>query len=193
MTDTNKNVVNIHGKNYMTVAGRVQEAGRDFISLNTEIIGHDPVIIKATVTTTKGTFTGISAANPSKTIEKMSPYEVAETSAVGRALGFAGFGSVDSIASADEMNKAQVMEKLPKDMSTAEMNKVSNTPMSLTPFLNKELGQLCPDCKEGTIVLNPKTGKKFCDKKCWLNKKVDATVPAEAMLPENADSEDIPF
>ena len=32
--------------------------------------------------------------------------ENAETSAVGRALGFLGIGSVESIASADEVNKA---------------------------------------------------------------------------------------
>jgi hypothetical protein len=36
----------------------------------------------------------------------MSPYEVAETSAIGRALGFAGYGIVDGIATADEMVKA---------------------------------------------------------------------------------------
>ncbi len=41
-----------------------------------------------------------------KAIEKASPYEVAETSAIGRALGFAGFGIADGIASADEMVKA---------------------------------------------------------------------------------------
>ena len=31
-------------------------------------------------------------------------------------------------------------------------------------------GQQCADCKNGTYVKNPKTGKIFCDKKCWLNK-----------------------
>jgi hypothetical protein len=36
-------------------------------------------------------------------VEGQAPLEVAETSAVGRALGFAGFGSTDDIASADEM------------------------------------------------------------------------------------------
>lgn len=98
--------IQIHGKTYITVAERVQEAGDNFISLNTEVLYQTPVVIKATVTTKKGTFTGISAANPSKAIEKMSPYEVAETSAIGRALGFAGYGIVDGIATADEMVKA---------------------------------------------------------------------------------------
>jgi hypothetical protein len=105
----NINVVNIHGKEYTPVAGRVQMAHQSAmkqLSILTEVLSHAPVLVKATVITDKGTFNGISAANPNKTIEKQSPYEVAETSAVGRALGFAGFGSVDSIATADEMIKA---------------------------------------------------------------------------------------
>lgn len=109
--------VNIHGKTYVTVAERVLELHekykdeKDSISINTEVLPVEgAVVVKATITTPKGTFTGISAANPSKMIEKMSPYEVAETSAVGRALGFAGFGIVSGIATADEMRKAGVIE-----------------------------------------------------------------------------------
>ena len=103
--------VNIHGKQYITVAERVQQAHTDdlnqSISITTEVLQFDPiVVIKATVQTKKGVFTGISAANPDKAIEKQSPFEVAETSAVGRALGFAGYGIIEGIASADEVNKA---------------------------------------------------------------------------------------
>jgi len=104
--------VNIHGKQYITVAERLAEAREDLVSINTEVIPNGgSVVIKATVVTKKGTFTGISAANPNKSIEKQSPYEVAETSAVGRALGFAGYGVIDSIASADEIVKAQAVEE----------------------------------------------------------------------------------
>lgn len=101
--------IDIKGKKYVTVNERVKEA-HSFckqLSITTEVLQHTPlVVIKATVVNIKGTFTGISFANVSKLIEKQSPYEVAETSAVGRALGFAGYGIVDSIASADEINKA---------------------------------------------------------------------------------------
>lgn len=103
--------VNIHGNEYVTVAERLQEAREHLKSINTEVLPHaTKVVIKATVVTDKGTFTGISAANPEKVIEKMSPFEVAETSAVGRALGFAGFGAIDSIATADEIKKAEVSD-----------------------------------------------------------------------------------
>lgn len=110
MANSNNNIVKIHGKDYITVAGRVQLAHKKGkpLSILTEVLPvPNQVVVRATVTTDKGTFTGISAANPTKLIEKQSPFEVAETSAVGRALGFAGFGELESIATADEIINAQ--------------------------------------------------------------------------------------
>lgn len=105
---TNNGIVSIHGKEYMTVARRVELAHADNIeSIATEVLQHSPVVVvKAEVVVKGKTFSGISAANPMKSIEKSNPYEVAETSAVGRALGFAGYGIIEGIASADEMTKA---------------------------------------------------------------------------------------
>ena len=99
--------INIHGKEYTMVNERVEAAHAELekLSITTECMLHEPVLFKATVITQKGTFTGWSAANPAKSIEKQSPYEVAETSAVGRALGFAGYGIVEGIATADEIAK----------------------------------------------------------------------------------------
>ncbi len=111
-SSSNINVVRIHGRDYMTVAGRLELARGHIKSISTEVIPvPDQVVVKAVIVTDKGAYTGISAANPSKLIERQSPYEVAETSAVGRALGFAGFGSVEGIASAEEMVKAEQTQK----------------------------------------------------------------------------------
>lgn len=104
--------IRIHNNNYVPVSERVKAIHQDLIdtpfSIETEVIPHDTaVIIKATVTIGDRVFTGISAANPAKAIEKASPYEVAETSAIGRALGFAGYGIDDGIASAEEISKAE--------------------------------------------------------------------------------------
>ena len=101
-------MIKIHGKDYVTVNERVMDLheniGDTTVSITTEVLQHIPkVVIKATVTIGENVFTGISAADPDKPIEKKSPYEVAETSAVGRALGFAGYGIATSIASADEI------------------------------------------------------------------------------------------
>ncbi len=107
--------IQIHGKQYVTVDERVKAAHEacKTLSISTEVLPiADKIVVKATVVTEKGTFTGISAANPSKTIEKQSPYEVAETSAVGRALGFAGYGVINGIATADEIAKIQVQGSL---------------------------------------------------------------------------------
>lgn len=103
--------ITIHGKSYNTVAERITAAGKDLLEVNTEVLYQEPVVIKATIKTTKGIFTGISAANPSKQIEKESPYEVAESSAVGRALAFAGYETTNGIASAEEMKKISIPEQ----------------------------------------------------------------------------------
>jgi hypothetical protein len=149
--------VNIHGKEYVTVAERLEKAGKDLIEVNTEVLFTDPVVIKATIKTNKGTFTGISAANDSKSIEKESPYEVAETSAVGRALAFAGYETTNGIASAEEMYKANVIS--PK----TETKTVSD---------NKGLEVSCSVCK--SLMVNKtgtnKDGKKWSGWFCPQNK-----------------------
>jgi len=105
---SNNGIVEIHGKSYMTVAKRVELAHQDGIDvIETEVLQHSPVVVvKATVKVKGKTYTGISSANPAKAIEKSNPYEVAETSAVGRALGFANYGLIEAVASADEMIKS---------------------------------------------------------------------------------------
>lgn len=107
--------IQIHGKDYVTVAERVkmahEQAKKDKVdlSITTELISTDPIVVfKATVAYGSRTYTGYSAAMPGRGgVEKASPYETGETSSIGRALGFAGFGVVEGIASADEVIKAQ--------------------------------------------------------------------------------------
>lgn len=140
--------VNIHGKEYITVAERLLEAKDHIKSISTEVLYQSPVVIKATVVTDKGSFTGISAANESKAIEKQSPYEVAETSAVGRALGFAGFGIVEGIATADEMVKA-----FPDDKSNEQIVKETN------------YGK-CSKCGADNKWSSTKN-KAYCGALCW--------------------------
>ena len=130
--------INIKGKEYVTVAERVKAIHADkFIddfSIVTEVLSHNPVVVKATITINYGEdggtrmFTGISYANVNKVLEKQSPYEVAETSAVGRALGFAGYGLVDDIATADEMKKAGVSPSPGPDCSGRVQKTLSSGP-----------------------------------------------------------------
>lgn len=154
--------IQIHNKTYITVAERVKEAGADFIGLETEVLQHDPVVIKATITVKsekyaniiERRFTGISAANPLKAIEKSNPYEVAETSAVGRALGFAGYGLIDSIASADEMVKAEINN--PDEQFLNQIDESKETKQ-----------EDCPICHNSVwINEGEKNGKPWKYKKC---------------------------
>lgn len=150
--------IDIHGKQYLPVSERVRMAhdSGKLVSISTEVLQHNPIVIKAYVelrepvagrTTTLAlgpiystkTFTGISsvASNSTKLIEKMSPYEVAETSAVGRALGFAGFGIEGGIASADEIAKASVASPTPRSSVIKPISgKTFNPPLD-PPFESK--------------------------------------------------------
>ncbi len=111
--------INIKGKEYVPVVERVKELYKLFpdnlIEINT--VATDPdaqgrVSVKATVSIEGyGSFTGHSQATYGKGMMGDVALEVAETSAIGRALGFANIGLVDGIASADEMRKVKKTEE----------------------------------------------------------------------------------
>lgn len=100
--------INIKGKEYVPVVERVKEAhtlDKD-VSIVTEVIEFgERISVKATVVFNGKTFTGHSQAVYGKGMMGDVALEIAETSAVGRALGFANIGIIDGIATADEMRK----------------------------------------------------------------------------------------
>lgn len=105
-------VVNIHGKQYQTVAKRVNDfrATHSDYSIATEVISSgDLVCIKATISKMNLVLsTGYAEeVRDSSNINKTSALENCETSAVGRALAFMGYGGSE-IASANEVNGAIV-------------------------------------------------------------------------------------
>lgn len=109
--------VNIHGKEYRTVAERVQDfhADKDHGSILTEVVKHEGnmIIVKATVIVGGNTYIGHGMeVIGSSQINKTSALENAETSAVGRALAFAGWGGTE-IASADEVANAIRQQNAP--------------------------------------------------------------------------------
>ena len=105
-------IVNIHGKEYQTVALRVGKFREQYgltLSLITEIIYADDKVVrmKATISGEKGVIaTGHSEEyRSSSNINKTSALENAETSAIGRALASLGLGGTE-FASADEVARA---------------------------------------------------------------------------------------
>lgn len=123
--------INIKGKEYVTVAERIQEFHRLYPkgSIQTEILTEldaKDIIVRATIIVhyknEEGRldilrFTGHSQATKGDgMINKTSALENAETSAVGRALGMLGLGLVagnhTAMASADEIDKAMHMDEM---------------------------------------------------------------------------------
>lgn len=110
MADTG--YVNIHGKQYKTVAARVNDFRKDYLNfgLVTEIIYADETVVrmKASVFSPDGVLIATGHAEEyrdSSKINKTSALENAETSAIGRALAAFGLGGTE-FASADEVARA---------------------------------------------------------------------------------------
>ncbi len=173
----------IHGKEYVTVAERLKMLHdkkdlRGKFSITSEVLSHDPVVVKATVLIDGQSFTGISAANPNKSIEKQSPYEVAETSATGRALGFAGFGVIDGIASADEMIKAE--------LSNDEQRPAKSILQPSRTIAQYEASDHCQKCNSSDItVRTSSTASNFGREYYYCNAHRGFSHWAEAVPAEN--------
>ena len=112
-------IVDIHGKQYQTVAyrvGKFREAHADW-TLITEIVSRDEdcVVMKATISNDAGRVlaTGHSEEyRASSQINRTSALENAETSAIGRALAALGMGGTE-FASADEVANAIQQQRAP--------------------------------------------------------------------------------
>jgi len=121
--------VKIQGQDYVTVAERSRVAHEIGLELD---IGYCIVderwfemagrwFITVTIRVNDQPFQGTAEVkfNATKGADKDAPAECAETSAVGRALGFAGIGALDSIASADEVLRAQSPATTPAQPAAA--------------------------------------------------------------------------
>lgn len=115
MAKIDSGVVMIHGKEYKTVALRIQQFREQFKdhSIESEVLcAADIVSVKSTIKDEQGRViaTGLAEEKRDSTnILTTSALETCETSAVGRALAFLGLGGTE-IASADEL--VEVLKKV---------------------------------------------------------------------------------
>ena len=120
--------ISIRGKQYVTVAERLRQlhlsVSNDMPgpSIDTKIVYAEGgiYIVKATVipdiTQPECFFTGHAKEDESKgQVNGTSALENCETSAIGRALGNAGYGSAESIASANEVMNAMHQQNSKKE------------------------------------------------------------------------------
>ena len=128
----NGSMINIHGKEYATVAHRVAVLRRNLgakAKIETEVISidKDTVVCKATISL-NGVVIATGLAEEKRTasrINQTSALENCESSAVGRALAFCGITN-DQIASAEEVSAA--IEQQDKKIQSAlkDLNSVSH-------------------------------------------------------------------
>lgn len=116
-------IVSIHGKEYRTVARRIEDFRSKYSSwsIQTDVVARDDaeVVVKATILDDQGRVISTGYAEESRAaskINKTSALENAETSAVGRALAFFGDAGTE-IASADEVAGAIQQQGAPAEIS----------------------------------------------------------------------------
>jgi hypothetical protein len=116
----NIRTVNIKGKKYVDVAERVRLVHAERESF--EIVESKPLQItdmwvwQAVILVDGKRYIGTAEVKfdaPKNTADGSNPVACAETSAVGRALGMAGLGALESICSADEVVRALAGQEEP--------------------------------------------------------------------------------
>ena len=133
--------VDIKGRKYILVSDRILYFSETYPngSISTELISEpdaDMVVMRTTVTPDVANplrkFTGYSQATWGQGfINKTSALENCETSSAGRALGLMGIGVIDSIASVDEINKAQTYQpkrETPINSLLESINRIESLP-----------------------------------------------------------------
>lgn len=148
-----KYIVDIQGKPYMTVAGRLAMFWDDVAnthsmhpaSIVTEVTVNDKQILtKATATIGARTATGWAMeVIGDGFINKTSAVENCESSAVGRALGNLGYGLLEAggVASADEVQGAMSKQTMPDRPKASPFKKATPKQVNFIKKLATEKGE----------------------------------------------------
>ena len=182
--DKARGIVTISGNKYMTTAGRVMAIHEKYpgcVQISTEILNDDELKVEmmATVEITDETgtrkFTGFAREHyevkTQKDVNYASALENCETSAVGRAIGFAGVGLLpgSGFASADEIEGIGRKEKAVKSQQNAKNNPEPSPPsqaLSMISTINnhkKSLRGLGMTPSSLTKLYTEEFGKKAFD------------------------------
>lgn len=179
--------VSIHGKEHPTYAGvlgKAHDSGLE--SIKTELLqaplstNNYMAIIKATVVMNKKTFEGIGDATPKNVNAMIAPHIVrmAETRAKGRALR-------------DALNITEALAEELMD-ETTNRTQVAVTPENDVMERHNAQNDVCRDCG-APRVKNPRTGKWFCQDKCWLKEEKVPVIQREPEFTDEDIADNVPF
>jgi hypothetical protein len=155
-------IVSIHGKDYATVAFRLQcfrelhPNGHIITTLESD--DGTTIVMKCLIYFSEYEMPVASGwaeeVRGSSNINKTSALENCETSAVGRALGFVGFGSAESIASADEVAIAIERQKTEAAEARATLDKMAKrSEAKATKKQRESIEQFLDECTDGDLKL----------------------------------------
>lgn len=142
--------IDYRGKSYVEVAERlrhVHEQKREFQVLDSEVYEiAGRVLCRVTISVDGKIFKGTAEAKVTnaapRSADATNPFECGETSALGRALAFAGFGTVDGIASYDEIARGLSQEEIAQ--SATPDNARSNGGVAPTPAQKQQAQRPAP-------------------------------------------------
>ena len=192
-----RGIVLISGNKYMTTAGRIMALHEKFpgqVQISSEILNDDEFKIEmmstVEITSETGTrkFTGFAReyneVNTQKDVNFASALENCETSAVGRAIGFAGVGLLleSGFASANEIERIGAKERARESQIKAKKNPDMKAIWELAQEKNvnaNELQALMAETLETEVKdsasLTPEQLKKVHDALVALKAKEDDT------------------
>ena len=146
--------VNIKGKEYVEVNERVKHFREDYPDwcIETEMLSNDDgvCVFKATIKDENGVAKAVGHAyekESSSFINKTSYIENCETSAVGRALGMAGFGIDTSVASYEEVGNAIANQEANKPITKGQVKCL----VKLAEAKGSDLSEICDYFGVGTL------------------------------------------
>lgn len=183
--DLKEKAIDIKGKSYVLVSDRVRYFNESYPKgcIKNQLVSQPEakmVVIRSIVipdiSIPERYFTGYSQATwGDGLVNKTAALENCETSAVGRALAMMGIGVIDSIASADEMNKAGVSN--------------GSKPIYQTDEERMEFKDAkCTKCGS-PMNISKSTGKPYCSALCWKNPAPQKEIKLEDVV----EYDDLPF
>lgn len=165
-------VVNIHGKEYKTVALRVSEFRNEYTikdgwGIVTSLVHHDAdtVIMKAEVVNPSGMTVGTGYAEEKRSasqINRTSAMENSETSSIGRALAAVGLAGTAEYASAEEVaNAIHQQSSSPKQFGSGYTSGASEKQVGFAKSLLKNPKLSAEQRRDGMSYLDgERTGKE---------------------------------